>query len=262
MIYVVGGRGFVGSAFVRLCERLAFEHRVITRQNYEDYRDTACDILINADGNSKKYLSDNEPMADFDMSVRSVADTLVAFRAETYVLFSTGDVYPDQSTPEVTREDQSIDVNNLSRYGLHNFLAECLVQGIHPNWLIIRAGGLVGPGLKKNAIFDMLTDGPVWLTPNSELQFLSTDAAATIVWGLLEKTVRNEVVNLGGLGQVRLQDVHDLIGSRSSFKKDARQINYELNLEKLQSLVDVPISESIAEVEAFIARWRPEEKGH
>ena len=262
MIYVVGWRGFVGSAFTRLCERLALEHQVITRQNYDGFRGTACDILINAGGNSKKYLSDNEPVADFDMSVRSVVETLEAFRAKTYVLISTGDVYPDQSTPEVTREDQSFVVNNLSRYGLHKFMAECLVQGIHPNWLNIRAGGLVGPGLKKNAIFDMLTDAPVWLTPNSELQFLSTDAAATIVWDLLEKAVRNEVINIGGLGLVRLQNVHDLIGSRSSFKKDARQINYELNLDKLQSLVDIPIPESISEVKEFIARWRPEEKGH
>ena len=43
------------------------------------------------------------------------------------------------------------------------YLAEQLVQAVHPRWLVIRMAGFVGLGLRKNAIFDMLTGATVWL---------------------------------------------------------------------------------------------------
>lgn len=256
MIYLIGGRGFVGSAYARLCAAKGIEHRVITRENYASFRGTSCDVLINANGNSRKPLSEREPLTDFDMSVRSVADTLSTFKAGTYVFVSSGDVYPNPSAPETSREDQVIDVTRVSRYGLHKYLAEQLVVGAHPDWVVVRLGGVVGPGLKKNAVFDMLTGGPVWLTPDSELQFISTDRMAELVWRLVEKGVRREIVNLGANGRVRLGDLHAFIDSPSSFRKDAKYVRYELSLKKLAALVDAPLPETGAEVEAFVAWWR------
>ena len=43
------------------------------------------------------------------------------------------------------------------------------------NWLILRLGGFVGLGLKKNPIYDILQGGPLWLAPESELQFLQVE---------------------------------------------------------------------------------------
>ena len=47
MIFVIGGNGFVGSAFARACAAAGQEHAVITRQNYPDYRGKACSVLVN-----------------------------------------------------------------------------------------------------------------------------------------------------------------------------------------------------------------------
>src|SRR5206468_1973874 len=101
------------------------------------------DVLVNANGNSKKYLAERDPIDEFDRSVRSVAVSLAAFNAATYVLISTGDVYADPSAPQTSDEERPLDVSSMSRYGLHKFLAERLVIGAHPNWLIFRAGGFV-----------------------------------------------------------------------------------------------------------------------
>ncbi len=258
MIYLVGGNGFVGSAYVRLLAARGIEHTVITRENYDTHRGTSCEILINANGNSMKFLADRDPLGEFDMSVRSVAETLQAFDAATYVLLSTGDVYPDQSAPDVSAEDQPIEPARLSRYGLHIVLAEQIVTGTHPDWLVIRMGGFVGPGLKKNAVYDMLTGAPIRLSPDSELQFIATDNGAALVWQLIETGVRREIVNLGARGLVRLGDLHRRIGSASLFEDGAPPIRYEISLEKLAGLVDGPLPETSDDIEGFIGAWQAE----
>jgi nucleoside-diphosphate-sugar epimerase len=173
------------------------------------------------------------------------------------VLLSTGDVYPDQSSPTVTREDQAIDPARQSRYGLHKFLAEQLVRGTQAQWLVMRMGGFVGPGLKKNAIHDMLTGNQVWLSPQSELQFISTDRAADRVWKLVENGVRNQIINLGAAGTVNLGALHSRLASRSTFLPEAPTIRYEVSLDKLAALSGGVLPRSEDEVNAFVAAWKP-----
>lgn len=251
MIYIIGGNGFVGSAYVRLFERLGLEHRVISRDTYDQYKGTSCDVLINANGNSRKFMSTRDPVWDFDASTRSVVLGLEDFKADRYVFLSSGDVYPEQHSPEVTREDQRIDLSRISRYGLHKYLAEQAVQGIHRNWLVVRMGGFVGPELKKNAIYDMQNGAPVWLSPDSELQFIHTDDAASLVWRLVEKGVRNEIVNLGAEGLLRLGDLHTRLGSASVFQENAPKVRYELSLDKLRDLAGGDLPQTVASVHRF-----------
>ena len=253
MITIIGGNGFVGSAYARLLAARGIAHQIVTRENYDSLKGTACDVLINANGNSKKFLAAREPLNEFDQSVRSVVQSLEDFPCKTYVLLSTGDVYPDQSSAAHTLEDQPIDPARQSRYGLHKFLAEQLVYGTRQDWLVVRMGGFVGPGLKKNAIHDMLTGAPVWLSPQSELQFISTDRAAALVWGLVTAGIRNQIVNLGATGTVNLGALHRRIGSASEFRGDAPTIRFELSLEKLAALSGAPLPRSQDEVDAFIA---------
>jgi nucleoside-diphosphate-sugar epimerase len=254
MIYIVGGNGFVGSAYARYCVRRGLTHTVITRANAEALRGSACDLLINANGNSRKMLADREPLDEFRQSVVSVAETLSFFQAKSYVLLSSGDVYPDTSRPETSGEDQTILPGSTSRYGLHKRLAEELVRGCHPDWLVVRMGGFVGPGIKKNAIFDILTGGPVWLSPESQLQFINTDHAAEVVMGLIGKSVRREIVNLGGEGVIRLGDFHAHTNSKAAFNPGAPTVRFELSLEKLKRLAG-PLPGTVEDVMAFAAAW-------
>ena len=252
MIFVIGGNGFVGSAYARLFNAQGLDYRILTRENIADYRGQSCDILINANGNSKKFMANREPLWEFDASTRSVAESVEWFNAGCYVYLSTGDVYPDQSSPEVTREDQSIDVARLSRYGLHKYLAEQIVRGTRENWLIFRMGGFVGPGLKKNAIFDMQNGDPVWLAPSSNLQFISTDTAARLVWSAIGSGHRNDIVNLGAQNTVNVGELHASLGSKSEFKPDGNHVQFELNLDKLVSLCGSTVPETRNEVGAFL----------
>jgi len=256
MIFILGGEGFVGSAYVRLCEARGLPHEVITRNNYADYVGQKCEVLINANGNSKKFLADRDPKWEFDASVRTVIHSLEDFRAECYIYLSTGDVYPDQSSPLLTKEDQAIDFMAQSRYGFHKGLAEVAVRKSHARHIIMRMGGFVGPGIKKNAIYDMITGSAVWLTPDSELQFISTDTAARLVWLVLEKQAFGETVNLGGVGTVRIGDVRVRLNSPSEIQRDAKRVRFELCTAKLARIVGEDLPSSVSQVEEFIRTVR------
>lgn len=253
MIYILGGRGFVGSAFARLFASKQVEYRVIDRDNYTELVGTRCDVLVNANGNSKKYLADRTPLWEFDASVRSVASALEDFKAQTVIHLSSGDVYPDQSLPQYTLEEVAPDLSRSSRYGLHKRLAEILVQNIAPRYLIMRMGGFVGPGLRKNAIFDLLNDAPVWISPESELQFVSTDAAAAMVWRLHELGVSNEIVNLGARGLAKIGDIASRLRSKSAFQPAAKTIRFELSVQKLSTLLGHEPPETTSEVDQFLS---------
>jgi len=97
MIYILGGQGFIGSGIASACESAGREYTIVDLHNYESFRGKKCRILINAAGNSKKFLTAQDPIRDFDASVRSVRTSLVDFACEKYVLISSAAVYPDSS---------------------------------------------------------------------------------------------------------------------------------------------------------------------
>lgn len=259
MIYIVGGNGFVGSAFVRQCRQRGLEYRIVTRSKFEEVRGSSCELLINANGNSKKYMADREPLWEFDASVRSVHQYLTEVHAGKYIQLSSCDVYPDCSKPDVSREHLPVDVARQSAYGFHKYLAELCVQHFAESWLIFRMGGFVGPGLKKNAVYDILHGGPLWLDEESELQFISTDAAANIILDLALSERTNEIFNLCGDGTVRLRDIVKVCGCSIEKKQDAPKVRYEVAIDKLRSVH--PVEKSTEAVYAFVEREKEAETG-
>lgn len=244
MIFLIGGRGLVGSAFARLCEATGRRYAILDRESYPHYRGQSCRLLINANGNSRKPLAKTDPLADFDASVRSVRASLTDFHFERYIHLSSCDVYPDCSSPQATQESVAPDIALQSPYGFHKYLAEQCVRHAAPDWLIFRFGGFIGPGLKKNAIFDILHGGPLWLDPASELQFLHTDAAARIVLELAEGQSTREVYNLCGRGTIALEEVMAASGKRVAVQPSSPRVRYDVSIEKISRLVEIPETRS------------------
>jgi nucleoside-diphosphate-sugar epimerase len=255
-VFVLGGYGYVGSAFVRAASK---RHNVtaIGRNNYQQFRGRPCDLLINANGNSKKFLADDDPATEFDASVASVVRSFVDFSAKRYVYLSTIDVYPCFDDPRRNRETAVIDPARLSRYGLHKHLAEQIVRKYAASWLICRLGGMVGAGMWKNSIFDILHDRPLRVSAASEYQFMNTDDVARIVLTLVRRQPENELFNVCGAGCIALAEVAKLAGKRSpQYAIETPRIErYEINVAKLQAVVRVP--ETSATVRAFVRSYEP-----
>lgn len=242
MIFIIGGNGFIGSAIVRYCQKNKKVYTVITRDNYDSYKGQSCSILINANGNSKKYLADENPKLEFKESVNSVRDSLDDFNAKLYIHLSSCDVYPDCSDTESTKEDACIDISQQSRYGFHKYLAEQCVQHYAHNWLIIRMGGFVGPNLIKNPIFDILANDTLWVNPLSKLQYMHTDDFSDTLFGLINNGIKNQIINVCGQGTVQLCDVIHYCNSSSSVKQKNPLIEYNISVDKLRNMMSIPKS--------------------
>ncbi len=240
MIFLIGGRGLVGSAFARALTAAGREFAILDRASYAQYIGQSCQLLINANGNSRKPLAVHDPMADFDASVRSVRASLVDFRFDRYLHLSSCDVYADCSSPLTTREDQPLDVTRQSPYGFHKYLAEQCVQHAAKEWLVLRLGGFVGAGLKKNAIYDILHGGPLWLDPQSELQFLDTDDAARIALDLAGQGISREVINLCGKGVISLQEAMERTEIYVGSNPGSPRVRYDVNIEKASRWAAIP----------------------
>ncbi|MDD3370317.1 MAG: NAD-dependent epimerase/dehydratase family protein [Alphaproteobacteria bacterium] len=250
MIILIGGNGFVGSAYARVLRAMGQEVVVVEKDDYASHIGAECDVLINANGNSRKFFSREHPKEDFQASVASVRNSLVDFKYKKYVFLSTSDVYPDCSDPALTREELSLDIAKQSPYGFHKYLAEQCVRHVAKDWLIIRQGGFVGPGLKKNAVYDSLFGDRLWVHPDSAFQFIGTDTSAGLVWELVSKGVSGEVFNLTAQGTIPVRDIMALAGRQVPADETVPVVRYEISTDKAAKTLALPGTRG--EVEAFI----------
>ena len=134
---VLGARGLLGLKLVR---HFASENEVaaIDKENYDTFRGQKFDILINANGNSRRYWANQNPELDFEASTVSVEKSFADFSTAKYVYICSSDVYPDHSTPATTLETQEILKDQLSSYGLHKYLAEEIVRQSAKNLIFPR----------------------------------------------------------------------------------------------------------------------------
>lgn len=251
-VTIIGANGFVGSAFVRLLQaQPGVQLLQVTRDNFDSAADTASDVVIDAAGNSKKFLADENPQAELELSVGHRLKSLQRFPAALQVHISSVDVYSDLTSPATTREDSPIDLAAVSHYGLHKLLSEQLVRHYAPEWLIIRLAGMVGPGLRKNPVFDILNHRPVRIHPDSRYQYMPTDDAARIVWDLVTRKVRREIFNVCGDGTISMREIAKLAGREADFSeaKGAPRI-VEASNEKIKRLTALP--KTVDTIKAFV----------
>jgi nucleoside-diphosphate-sugar epimerase len=242
---VLGGKGFVGSAIATEARTRGYDVLVVDKDEYDKAVGTFCDLLINANGNSKKFLARENPALEFDLSTRSVLRSIHDFPTRRYVFLSTMDVYPDISDPVLNDEGTFIDIARQSPYGFHKYLAEQVVRHYARNWLIFRMAGFVGKGLWKNSIFDLLSSQPIRVHPDSEYQYLNTHDLARIVLTVAEHEVAGEIYNVTGDGRVSLRQVAGIIpGCRlEPACETLPRERYDLNISKISRLYPVPRSE-------------------
>src|SRR3989304_8365037 len=126
MIYLFGHKGFLGSAFVRFFKAKKIPYVGIDRKNYSELVGNKCDIFINVNGNSKKYLAEQNPLLNFEMNVMNTFRTFTDFFFRKYINISTVDVYNDFINPKNNSEGVSINPMTLGNYGFSKYLSENL----------------------------------------------------------------------------------------------------------------------------------------
>jgi dTDP-4-dehydrorhamnose reductase len=150
MLALVGYSGYVGST---LLKQASFKS-LYRSTNIQEIEGHYFDTVVCAGAPAQKWIANKEPESDLQ-KIKSLISHLKKVECKTFVLISTVDVF---ESPIGVDETTVIDVEGLHAYGLHRRLLEKFVESHFENHLIVRLPGLVGPGLRKNVIFDFLND--------------------------------------------------------------------------------------------------------
>lgn len=147
---LIGYSGFVGQTLLR---STSFDH-LYRSTNIREIGGRSFDLVVCAGAPAQKWLANREPEADA-RNIDGLMDCLRTVEAERFVLISTVDVF---ALPLKVDETTPVETEGLHPYGANRRRLEEFVQGKFADSLIIRLPGLVGPGLKKNIVFDFLND--------------------------------------------------------------------------------------------------------
>jgi hypothetical protein len=143
---IIGATGFVGSSLLRQRD---FEHHFHSR-NIQELTRRSYDLIVCAGAPAQKWIANRDPTAD-RARLAPLMDALRSVECSRMVLISTVDVF---SRAVGVDETSSPDVSDANAYGRNRLELEECVKTRFPDALIVRLPGLVGPGLRKNAIFD------------------------------------------------------------------------------------------------------------
>ena len=152
---LIGFSGFVGSTLLKQTN-FDFLYR---STNIHEIENQEFDIVVCAGAPAQKWIANKYPDNDL-LKINSLIKYLKTIKCNMFILISTVDVFKN---PNGVNELTLVDEEGLHAYGLHRRLLEKFVQGHFANHLIVRLPGLIGPGLRKNIIFDFLNKNNIHL---------------------------------------------------------------------------------------------------
>jgi nucleoside-diphosphate-sugar epimerase len=145
---LVGHTGFVGG---NLAQQHQFDE-YYNSKNIEDIAGRTFDVLVLSAMPAAMWIANKDPVAD-----RAVLDRLLGclrdVTAHRVIVMSTVAVFPK---PIAVDESSPITESEQMPYGRHRLMLEHEIAKQFGEVLVVRLPGLFGPGLKKNAIYDLL----------------------------------------------------------------------------------------------------------
>lgn len=164
---LIGSTGFIGSTLLKQTIFSGLYHST----DIGNIDGQSLDVVICAGAPAYKWIANQDPSSDL-RKIDNLISHLKTITCKKFILISTVDVF---KRPMCVNEETFVDEENLDAYGQHRRLLEKFVEKNFNDYLIIRLPGLVGPGLRKNAIFDLLNDNNVHLIDsNGIFQFYPT----------------------------------------------------------------------------------------
>ncbi len=232
---IIGSNGMLGSDLVRYLGA-EFHVTAIHKENYHIHKGNSFDIVLNANGNSKRFWANQNPLDDFFASTVSVYQSIIDFPSDLYIYISSPDVYENHEDVKHTEENSQIVPENLSSYGLHKYLSELIIKKHKKKFLILRHSIILGSNLKKGPFYDIIHGNPLFITLKSRLQLITTRVIADIIITLLKNSVTNEIINIGGGGNLAFAKIREYYDREIKISKEAETQIYEMNVEKIKHL--------------------------
>ena len=226
-IGVLGANGFIGKEIVNI---LCKNHDVvqITRDNYNSYMGEYFDIFVNANGNSKRFLAEADPIFDFDASVTTTYKTLFDFKFDRYIYISSLDAYKD------------------NMYGINKRISEFMLRDrLWSNVCILRVGCVVGKEAVKGVLYDIMNGKKLRVTSTSVYQLISSIDVANVVDCVIHNNVFDWfpfVFAVAGT-PISVEDVIKLTGKSVEFEDVTIYQSYMYSTEDIEKHYKLKTSE-------------------
>ena len=229
-ILITGGLGFLGRSVAKSFKQLGYRVVGIGHQDLTLYDSSQSlfdvwvdadvtlsslmtlrepfDLILHAAGNGSVGYSLQNPMQDFDKTVRSTAELLEFMRmTESSALL----IYPSSAGVYGAKEDRPIKENDalnpISPYGYNKKIVEDLLASYSGAYgmrvAIIRFFSIYGPGLKKQLLWDASVKlrtssngmAMFWGTGEETRDWISSEDAADLVLYISKTNERFSIFN-------------------------------------------------------------------
>ena len=147
---LIGHTGFVGTT-LKAQTKFSSQYR---STDIDEIRGKSFDTVVCAGAPAQKWIANQKPDQDL-ANIEALISHLDQVDCDNFILISTVDVFHN---PVGVNEDSTIDEDQLHAYGKNRRLLEKFVQQRFSKNLIARLPGLVGPGLRKNVVYDFLNN--------------------------------------------------------------------------------------------------------
>lgn len=206
---VIGAEGFLGKMISQYFTKEGHSVTAITRDNYKTYVDSgyAFDVLINCNGNSKKFWANHHPKEDFQASVVSVYNSLFDFNFNKYVYIS------------------SIDATHSNIYGFHKLLSETCIQKHCKDYIILRCAAIIDSEMKKGYVHDILQGNLVYVTPDSTLKVITREKIAKTMKYLIDQRAIG-VYSVGSVDSISIESIGHLLDRPVKYAPQCRAEYY------------------------------------
>lgn len=197
---LIGHTGFVGGVL----DGDEYDARY-NSSSIDSIRGRSFDRLVCAGVSAVKWKANAAPAEDW-AGIERLMEALSEVRVDRFVLISTTDVYPN---PIEVDETTAIDRSANHAYGRHRLALEDWIKTRFETVHIVRLPALIGPGLKKNIVFDLINDNEThkinsasmfqwydlnWLRPDLDtVETLGLDLVNFAVEPVANETIRSEL---------------------------------------------------------------------
>jgi nucleoside-diphosphate-sugar epimerase len=182
-ICILGQNGFIGKTVTEYL-----------RQKYIVKDSGPCEVLVNCAGFAIMHEAAKNPD-----KMREVEDiTFSRIKAVSFDrLIHLSSIYIDASPDD--------------NYSIIKRVMENRIVFDYPNTTILRSSSVIGRGLKKNVLFDLMKGNSLWVTPFSMYNYISSEELAKIIEYFIENPVF-DIFTVGASDSIMVKDIVEMWG--------------------------------------------------
>jgi len=190
-VCMFGQNGFIGKTVLE-----------VLKKNFEIVDvSQPCDVLVNCAGFSRMYEAQKNPsmmeqVEDYTFDrIANVSFAHIIHLSSIYI----------EASPDHT-------------YSKYKKRMEEKILSIYPDATIFRLASVLGKGLQKNVIFDLSQSLPLWVTPDSVYNYISSEEVGNIITHFINKPIA-ATFNVGASESISVSDVVELTGCEATYGK-------------------------------------------